>query len=325
MFRPRPTTGGGRPFRLLFWTNEFYERGCEVAVFDYATHWESLICGEAYIAGLSGLTPGAYRSLAKFEAAFPGRVHIVRNGSEALDELATRLQVRVALCACFGGGMGQSIQLHFPRNKNQLHFPRNKNSRTSLLRVVSRSALLCTPSLPSTCALLCQVDAIYSIQWNCIGATTPAFRPLYTHAVFHGGPGIAEGGEGSCATVSESCTRDRGVPVVHHIVLPHPALDSDARPFAPLELPVPVAPGGRVFCRHGGSGTFDQAQARGPEWGVGLRWGGVPMRGPLLSDIPALSVSLFAQARDAMCQHAQENDKDVFLLMNTVRAPPLAV
>jgi hypothetical protein len=81
---------------MLFWTNEFYERGCEVAVFDYAMHWESLICGEAFIAGFNDKEEKAYRSLAKFEAQFPGRVHLVSNGTGALDELAARLQVRLA-------------------------------------------------------------------------------------------------------------------------------------------------------------------------------------------------------------------------------------
>ncbi len=183
-------------------------------MFDYAQHWESLVCGEAHIAGLNDREPGAYKSLAKFQAAFPGRVHLLGNGKDALDALAANLSI----------------------------------------------------------------DAIYSIQWNCIGATEPKFLPLYTHAVFHGGPGVLEGGRGGCATVSEACSHNEGVPTVHHMVLPDPALDG---PIVPLDVVKRVA-GTRVFCRHGGTGTFDL-------------W----------------------QARNAMCEHAKQFPNDVFLLLNT--------
>ena len=102
---------------MLFWTNDFYgmqgilgcvcsvlsitgnkspmpERGVEVAVFDYAQHWESLVCGETFVAGFSDKQqPGAYNSLPKFQEAFPGRVHLLPNADGALDALAAQLQV----------------------------------------------------------------------------------------------------------------------------------------------------------------------------------------------------------------------------------------
>lgn len=86
---PPPDTTGGRRFRMLFWSNELGPRGAEVAMFDYASAFEDQLCGEAfigaYVDGARGrFYPDAMAGRGKFEARFPGRVHVLPT-SEALD------------------------------------------------------------------------------------------------------------------------------------------------------------------------------------------------------------------------------------------------
>ena len=96
---PPPRASGGRPYRVLFHSNQFGPRGTEVALFDYAASLEDALCGEAHVVtfGAEGIAPRmsppqSMLTLPKFAARFPGRTHLLmRNGHSELDELLERI------------------------------------------------------------------------------------------------------------------------------------------------------------------------------------------------------------------------------------------
>jgi hypothetical protein len=65
---------GGRPYRILFHSNQLGFRGTEIGLFEYARFFEELACGESYIATNDGAT--ILDTLPKFESRF-GPVHFV--------------------------------------------------------------------------------------------------------------------------------------------------------------------------------------------------------------------------------------------------------
>jgi hypothetical protein len=91
---PRAANAGGRPFRILFHSNQFGPRGTEIAMFDYASAFEDLLGGVAHIdtfapGVIEGVMPFPQSMISqpKFEARFPGRVHLLAHDGRPNPEL----------------------------------------------------------------------------------------------------------------------------------------------------------------------------------------------------------------------------------------------
>ena len=187
-------------------------------MYDYANHFEAWLGGTshigAYADGARGkVYPDAMSSRPRFEARFPGRVHVLQDGAGALD-------VKLADVGA---------------------------------------------------------DALYTIQAGCNSMPiSPAFKPMLVHAVFGASPKLPR-----CAAVSPTADVAAGVPVVHHMVY----LDPSLADTPPMKLSA-LEGAERVFCRHGGGGTF--------------------------------SIDF---ARRQIQEHVTKFPKDIFLLMNTDRFP----
>ena len=203
------------PFRMVFHTNELNGRGAAVAVFDYAAHFEDLACGLSIISGFAGLDNSARE---KFEARFPGRVHL-------------------------------------------LPLPETAPLDGFLERVGAHGLYAHLPGIQSA--------------WP-----APRAVPQFLHGVFW-----ADGAApalGAAAALSPSIRRRAGIPVLPLMVPPLPP----PPPGQGLREELGIAPQARVFCRHGGAGTFS-----------------------------------VAAAREAVCAHALEAPSDYFLLLGTDAVP----
>lgn len=221
---PPPNVAGGRPYTILWHSNQFGPRGTEVAMYDYAAYFEEYLCGVSHVVTfgaeslVSRVARDAFASKQKFESRFPGRTHLLmRNGNTEVDELIANVSA----------------------------------------------------------------DAFYTIQYGTRGMT--AVRPspekggkvvTLLHAVFDG----QEPHFDSYATIGDSVPRLSNVPVVYHMVAVSPALLNLPGLRGEWGLP----PDARVFCRHGGRGTF--------------------------------SIDF---VREAICDHAATHPADFFLLLGT--------
>ena len=204
-----------RPYRMVFFTGDLSMRGTPVAVYEYASHFEDLACGHAIIASYEG---GDMSARGKFEARFPGRVHLLpRPEFLPLDGFLERV-----------GAQG----------------------------------------------LYAHISGIQS-PWP-----APRAVPQFLHGVFWA-DGTAPA-LGAAAALSPSIRRRVGVPVLPLMVPPLPP----PPPGPGLREELGIVPHARVFCRHGGAGTFS----------VGA-------------------------AREAVCAHARAAPMDNFLLLGTDAAP----
>lgn len=125
-----------------------------------------------------------------------------------------------------------------------------------------------------------RADAVYSVQagdpqW---GFAHPTTAKLLVHAVFDGSQPRGY----SFATVSSVVNRAEGVPVVPNIVNRADMVTAGK----PLREELGIAHSARVFCRHGGTTTFN-----------------------------------VDYARQAVCNHAKTHPEDVFLLKSTGPVP----
>ena len=68
----RSGSGGGRPFKMIFHSNDLTYRGVPVSMYDYAHFHEEMGCGISYISYFTD--DGKTEALPKFEARFPGRI-----------------------------------------------------------------------------------------------------------------------------------------------------------------------------------------------------------------------------------------------------------
>ncbi len=222
---PPPGVAGGRPYTILWHSNQFGPRGTEVSMYDYASSFEEFLCGVSHVMtfGLESLVnrmpfPDSMASKPKFESRFPGRTHLLmRNGNTEVDELIANVSADAFYATQYGTRAGTVV---WPTPE--------KGGRAKTL----------------------------------------------LHAVFDGN----EPHYDSYAVIGETVPRLPGVPVVHYLTYVSPAL---------LDLPGlrgewGVPPDARVFCRHGGPGTFD-----------------------------------IAFVRQAVCDHAASHPKDYFVLLGT--------
>lgn len=223
---PPPELSGGKPYTILWHSNQFGPRGTEIALFDYASSFETYLCGISHVdtfgtdaAMNREPSSESFLTLPKFQARFPGRTHLLmHNGREELDALLNNVSA----------------------------------------------------------------NAFYAIQagmksWTMVWPNTTQGNHVKTllHAVFDG----HERHFDSYAVVGDTIPRAKGVPVVHHIV----NADFELLRLPGLRSEYNIPSSARVFCRHGGPGTFD-----------------------------------IQFVRDAVCLHARLYPKDFFIFLGTL-------
>ena len=104
----------------IVWHDNFLgERGTAVAVYDYADHWERLLCGVSYIAAAHHIKIQGtlvHASQSKFEQRFPGRVVIYNDDQGNWDDLANFVEAHAvaAIYAIVGGVSGEDIRFNVP-------------------------------------------------------------------------------------------------------------------------------------------------------------------------------------------------------------------
>lgn len=77
--------GRGRPYQMIFHTNEMSYRGVPGSVYDYAVAFEEYACGVAHYASFDGPSATSYDKVA---ARFPGRLHFAREAVSTQDMAA---------------------------------------------------------------------------------------------------------------------------------------------------------------------------------------------------------------------------------------------
>jgi hypothetical protein len=99
---PPPNVTGGRAYKILWHSNQFGLRGTEIALFDYASAFEDLLCGVSHVetfkpAVLDSIlkreplsSTFLMESHQKFKNRFPGRTHLLASNERS--ELASLIK-----------------------------------------------------------------------------------------------------------------------------------------------------------------------------------------------------------------------------------------
>jgi hypothetical protein len=277
----------GRPYRILFYSNELNFRGTSVGLYNYARYFEELACGESYIA--TKYCASSLQALPKFEARFPGRVVFVPTPPKKAEE--------------------QRQQQQQQQQQQQPPPPQDDVAAALVAQAAAAAAAASEPpcenpapagvepdhinSVLQSFVLSAGIDAIFTLQSNTdlppYLRVKPPTKYLVQGVFFATSPPDPELEDRvRYVALSEDIDRRENIPIVPRIVdfaIPLAAANSSSgggvgagagaadasaadpsgddymRASAALfragraELGIPEST--RVFCRHGGEDTFD--------------------------------------------------------------------